>query len=150
MNSVLRELPDGRATSTATIGRWNAPASTFTWVTAGDQPPLRITDDGQLIPLEGTLYPELGDADFPQAVTASTCRLDSRERLLLLSDSFIDPTHGLGLPTIARAVAKAGGEAAAATLRAIEDALRETQQGDLSDDATVVVLAPSGMAGQTD
>ena len=43
MHEVLLEIGDGAATSTATIGHWNAPASTFRWVTAGDEPPFRIT-----------------------------------------------------------------------------------------------------------
>ena len=43
MHKVLLEIGNGAATSTATIGHWNAPASTFRWVTAGDEPPLRIT-----------------------------------------------------------------------------------------------------------
>jgi AcrR family transcriptional regulator len=149
MHQVLRELADGRATSTATIGLWNAPASTLRWVTAGDDPPLRITADGQLKPLDGELYPELGTDTFPDAVTSHTVRLDKTERLLLLSDSFTDPDHGLGLPTVAQAVAKADNNAAPATLRAIEDALREAHPDALDDDATIIILAPSGMIGPT-
>jgi hypothetical protein len=53
VHKVLLEISDGAATSTATIGHWNAPASTFRWVTTGDDPPLRITASGQLTPLEG-------------------------------------------------------------------------------------------------
>src|SRR6201996_2397602 len=60
MHRVLLELADGRATSTVTIGHWNAPASTFRWITAGDQAPIRVTSDGQLKTLEGELYPNLG------------------------------------------------------------------------------------------
>jgi AcrR family transcriptional regulator len=146
MHHVLLELGQ-RATSTATIGLWNAPASTFRWVTAGEDPPLRITGDGRLKPLQGELYPELGTDTFPDAITCNTVRLDKTERLLLLSDSFTDPDHGLGLPTVTRAVAKAGDNAAPATLRAIEDALREAHPDALDDDATVIVLAPSGMIG---
>jgi AcrR family transcriptional regulator len=147
MHRVLVELADGRATSTATVGLWNAPASTFRWVTAGDDPPLRITADGELQALEGQLYPSLGTDTFPDALTCNTVRLDKTDRLLLLSDSFTDPAHGLGLPSVTRAVAKADGNAAPATLRAIEDALREAHPDALDDDATIVVLAPSGMLG---
>ena len=77
-------------------------------------------------------------------------RLDKAERLLLLSDSFTDPTHGLGLPAVARAVAKADDNAAPATLRAIEDQLRVVNPDQLDDDATIIVLAPSGMIGPAD
>jgi serine phosphatase RsbU (regulator of sigma subunit) len=147
MHRVLLELADGRATSTATIGLWNAPASTFRWIGAGDQPPLRVTADGELHTLEGELHPELGSDAFPNGVASHTVRLDKTERLLLLSDSFTDPDHGLGLTAIKRAIAKADDNAAPATVRAIEDALREHHADRLDDDATVVVLAPSGMVG---
>jgi AcrR family transcriptional regulator len=147
MHQVLVELANGRATSTATIGHWNAPAATLRWVTAGDQPPLRITADGRLVPLEGDLYPQLGSDAFPQTVTTSAVRLTKAERLLLLSDSFTDPDYGLGLPTIRQAIGKADSNSAPATLRAIEDALRDAHPESLDDDATIVVLAPSGMIG---
>ena len=147
MHKVLLELADAHATSSATIGHWNAPASTFRWVTAGDQSPIRVTADGQLKPLEGQLNPDLGADDFPEELTTSTVRLDKTERLLLLSDSLIDPDSGLGLAVIGRAIAKADGNAGPATLRAIEDALREAHPDHLDDDATIIVLAPSGMIG---
>jgi serine phosphatase RsbU (regulator of sigma subunit) len=147
MHEVLRQLADGRATSTATVGLWNAPASTFHWATAGDQPPIRVTADGRLAPLDGELCPSLGNSGFPDRVATNRVRLDPNERLLLLSDSLIDPDRGPGLPIIGRAIAKADGDAAPATLRAIEDALRETHPEHLDDDATIIVLAPSGMIG---
>jgi serine phosphatase RsbU (regulator of sigma subunit) len=147
MHKVLLELADERATSTATIGHWNAPASTFRWVTAGDDHPVRVTASGQLESLDGELCPALGTAGFPDQLTTNSIRLDRSERLLLLSDSFTDPRYGLGLPAIERAVAKADGNAAPATLRAIEDVLRETHPDNLDDDATIIVLAPSGMIG---
>ena len=147
MHRVLRELADGHATSTATIGHWNAPASTFRWVTAGDHSPQRITSDGKLTPLDGEQHPELGVKEFPDRPTTSTIRLHATERLLLLSDSLIDPNTGLGLLAIGQAIAKADDNAAPATLRAIEDALREAHPEHLEDDATIIVLAPSGMRG---
>ena len=147
MHKVLRELAGWRATSSATIGHWNAPASTFRWVTAGDQPPIRVTSDGQLKRLDGELYPNLGAEDFPDRLTPHTIRLEKTERLLLLSDSLTDPDCGVGLTIIRRAIAKADDDAAPATLRAIEDALREAHPEHLEDDATMVVLAPSGMIG---
>jgi AcrR family transcriptional regulator len=147
MHKVLLELADGHATSSATVGHWNAPASTFRWVTAGDQPPIRVTSDGQLTPLDGELNPDLGAPGFPDRLTTNTIRLDKSERLLLLSDSLIDQHTGLGVAVIERAIAKADDNAGPATLRAIEDALREAHPDHLDDDATIIVLAPSGMIG---
>jgi serine phosphatase RsbU (regulator of sigma subunit) len=150
MHKVLLEIGDGAAISTATIGHWNAPASTFRWITAGDEPPFRITAAGQLKPLAGDLHPPLGSRDFPDELHTHETRLAKAERVLLLSDSFTHPTHGLGLPAIARAVAKADNNAAPATLRAIEDQLRVVNPDQLDDDATIIVLAPSGMIGPAD
>jgi serine phosphatase RsbU (regulator of sigma subunit) len=147
MHTVLLELGDGGATSAATIGHWNAPASIFRWVTAGEHPPIRVTAGGELEILEREPNPELGTGDFPDRLTTNSIRLDESDRLLLLSDSLIDPDHGLGLEVIARAIAKAEDTAAPATLRAIEDALREARPRHLDDDATMIVLAPSGMIG---
>jgi serine phosphatase RsbU (regulator of sigma subunit) len=147
MHAVLLEIGDGAAGSTATIGHWNAPASMFRWVTAGDDPPFRITADGQLKPVAGDLHPHLGSRDFPSQLSTNETRLEKTERVLLLSDSFTHATRGLGLPAIARAVAKADGNAAPATLRAIEDQLRVANPDQLDDDATIIVLAPSGMIG---
>ena len=150
MHKVLLDIGNGATTSTATIGHWNAPASTFRWVTAGDEAPLRITGDGQLKRLEGDLQPPLGSHDFPDQLPTNEIRLDKTERLLLLSDIFTHPTRGLGLPAITRAVSKADNNAAPATLRAIEDQLRATNPDQLDDDATIIVLAPSGMIGASD
>lgn len=150
MHQVLHEIGDGAARSTATIGHWIAPASTFRWVTAGGEPPFRITAAGQLKRLDGDPHPDLGSREFPDQLHTNQTRLDKAERVLLLSDSFTDPTHGLGLPAIARAVGKADGNAAPATLRAIEDQLRAVHADELHDDATIIVLAPSGMIGPSD
>ena len=147
MHQVLLEIGDGAASSTATIGHWNAPASTFRWVTAGDEPPFRITANDQLKPLDGDLHPYLGSRDFPDHLHTNETRLDKAERVLLLSDSFTSTALGLGLPAIARAVSKADDNAAPATLRAIEDQLRAVNPDQLDDDATIIVLAPSGMIG---
>lgn len=150
MHEVLLQLRDGAATSTATIGHWNAPASTFRWVTAGDEPPFRITANGQLKRLDGRLHPQLGSPDFPDRPHTNESRLEKTDRVLLLSDSFTGPALGLGIPAIAQAVAKADNTAAAATLRAIEDQLRVVNPDQLNDDATIIVLAPSGMIGPSD
>lgn len=84
---------------------------------------------------------------FPDQLHTHQTRLNRAERLLLLSNCFTHPTYGLGLLAITRAVAKADNNAAPATLRAIEDQLRAENPDQLDDDATIIVLAPSGMIG---
>lgn len=152
MHKVLRELPDRAATSSATVGLWNAPASTFTWITAGHQAPVRVTEGGQLERLDGKLLPDLGSDDFPDEVQAHETRIVTGERLLLLSDGVTGDPDGdePGLVGVKRAAAKAAGGSAPATLRAIEDLVRETNPDHLEDDATLIVLAPSGMIGSDD
>ena len=99
MHEVLLEIGDGAANSTATIGHWNAPASTFRWVTAGDEPPFRITADGQIKPLDGHLHPPLG-SQTSLTNSTPTKPTSTRPNDSSLSDSFTHPTDGLGLPAI--------------------------------------------------
>jgi serine phosphatase RsbU (regulator of sigma subunit) len=152
MHNVLRELSCGGAVSTATIGSWNAPASIFRWVTSGEQGPIKITRSGELESFEGTLLPNLGSDGFPTTLEVQSCRLVKGERLLLVSDGVINRRTAtgtkLGLAGIKAAAAKSSNTSAPATHRAIEDAIREANPDELEDDATLVVLAPSGMLGQ--
>jgi serine phosphatase RsbU (regulator of sigma subunit) len=152
MHQVLREFSDPRASSSATVGLWNAPASTFRWVTAGHQSPLRVTADGQLERLEGELLPDLGTDDFPTDIQINDTRIVTGERLLLLSDGVTGDPDGdePGLTGIKRATDKSAGGSAPATLRAIEDLVRETNPDQLGDDATLIILVPSGMVGAAD
>ena len=91
-----------------------------------------------------------------EAPTSPTSRTPTRPALTRPNDCCSSPTasptptHGLGLPAIARAVAKADNNAAPATLRAIEDQLRVANPDQLDDDSTIIVLAPSGMIGPSD
>jgi serine phosphatase RsbU (regulator of sigma subunit) len=147
MHQVLLELPHTRATSSATIGLWNAPASSFHWVTAGPQPVIRIAQTGELELLAQAPLPRLGAADFPDAVTVNEARIRVGERLLLLSDGVtgdLEQTRAV-LTDIGRAMSEASGISAPATVRAIEDLVRATHPDQLSDDAALIVLAPSGM-----
>jgi serine phosphatase RsbU (regulator of sigma subunit) len=152
MNQVLKEFRDPRATSSATVGLWNAPASTFRWVTAGQQSPLRVTEDGQLERLESAVLPELGTDGFPADIQVNETRVVTGERLLLLSDGVTGDPDGddPGLAGIKRATDKSSGGSAPATLRAIEDLVREINPERLSDDATLIILVPSGMIGSDD
>ena len=147
MHKVLLEIGDGAASSTATIGHWNARHRR-----SGGSPPAKSHHFASPPTANSNRWKAscTHSWEAPTSLTNSRqtrTRLDKTERLLLLSDSFTDPTHGLGLPAITRAVAKADNNAAPATLRAIEDQLREQNPDQLDDDATIIVLAPSGMIG---
>ena len=73
-------------------------------------------------------------------------RLEAGERLLLLSDGVLArPTRRnrpFGLAGVRAAVARSG-PGAAATVRALEDAIAGASSEPLEDDATIVVFAPS-------
>jgi serine phosphatase RsbU (regulator of sigma subunit) len=146
MHSVLSEVSDGRVQATATIACWNGPASSIRWLTCGEHAPVVLSPDGTLDVLGEGVLPPLGAADMPADKPVQQRRLGAGERLLLLSDGILNrPTVDggtLGLEGIRAAVVKAPDTSASGTLRAVEDAVRESVEDPLSDDATLVVLVP--------
>jgi serine phosphatase RsbU (regulator of sigma subunit) len=146
MHEVLREVSRDGATAHTTIATWNGATSTIRWVTCGEHAPILISGDGELEVL-GDVLPKLGTRVLPAEPEVHDRRLAAGDRLLLLSDAIIDrPTLDggtLGLDGILDAVVKAPLASAAGTLRAIEDAVRESVQDPLDDDATLVVLVPN-------
>ena len=150
MHEVLDAVAAERSTATATIGCWNAPAALFRWVACGEVAPMLIHADGRLELLEEGLVPRLGDPAMPRRATVQARRLEVGQRLLLLSDGILGrPTTAggtLGVHGVHRAALKAHSTTAAGTVRAIEDAVRETVVDALDDDATLVVFVPTDPA----
>ncbi len=154
MHEVLEAVTRERETATATIGCWNAPATLFRWVTCGEVAPMLIHADGRLELLDQELVPRLGDPAMPQRAAVQQRRLVVDQRLLLLSDGIMErPTHDggtLGVDGVHQAALKAHSTTAAGTLRAIEDAVRETVVDPLDDDATLVVFVPNAPSTATE
>ena len=146
MHDVLAGLPTETGGATATIATWNAPASLFRWVTAGEIAPMLIDADGEMELLEAGL-PRLGDPEMPEELAVHERRLQPGERLLLLSDGLLGRNtrdgRTLGTAGVHAAAVKAPQTSAAGTLRAIEDVVRENVKDPLGDDATLVVLVPN-------
>jgi serine phosphatase RsbU (regulator of sigma subunit) len=145
MNALLDEVTDEPATATATIALWNGPASVLRWVACGEIAPLLIDADDGLEVLDAGRPPRLGVEAWPETIEVQERRLAAGERMILLSDGILErPTADggvLGIDGVHRAAVKAQHRSAAGTLRAIEDALRETVEDPLQDDATLIVLA---------
>ncbi len=150
MHTVLTEVAVGPSVATATIACWNAPTQLFRWITCGEVAPMLIHEDGRLELLDAEVLPRIGDPAMPERGAVQERRLDIGQRLLLLSDGILGrPTHDggtLGIDGVHEAALKAHSTTAAGTLRAIEDAVRETVVDVLEDDATLVVFVPTDPA----
>jgi serine phosphatase RsbU (regulator of sigma subunit) len=134
---------------TAVVARWNAVYSTFSWITCGHPPPLVVRADGTIEQLMTESSLPLGLWERKRRFSRHQRRLEPGERLILHSDGVTArPTaDGLfGVDGIERAVASVAGGSAAATARAIQEALLATAEDPLQDDAVAVVLAPAGSA----
>lgn len=155
MHEILGEVTgERRSTATATVGLWNAPASRLQWVACGEIAPMLIDADGGLEVLGDGLLPRLGADGWPSSIAVQERRLNPGERMLLLSDGILGrPTRDggrLGVGGVHAAAAKAHHRSAAGTVRAIEDAVRESVVDPLSDDATLIVLAPVDFSHDND
>jgi serine phosphatase RsbU (regulator of sigma subunit) len=144
---TMRELEISEAFVNAILARWHGPSSTFTWIACGSQSPVLLQADGGLLSLDETQYSSLGRGPIQRDFRASRRRLLPDERLLLLSDGVLErrKTDGtvFGLDGIRSALSETA-QGAAATVRAIEDAITAASAEPLEDDATVVVFAPTG------
>jgi serine phosphatase RsbU (regulator of sigma subunit) len=129
------------------LGRWHGPSSMFHWLTCGQQPPLLITAEGELLELAYTEHPALGRGDRARRFTVDRRRLHPGERLLLISDGVLGRrTSGgdaFGLEGVREAISATPDAAAASTVRALEDAITRASTDPLEDDATIVVFAPT-------
>ena len=147
MHATLGEVTTERSTATATIGCWNAPSSRFRWVCCGEVVPMLIDADGELELLGEGAVPRLGAEGMPERAVVQERRLTVGHRLLLLSDGILGcaTTGGgtFGIDGVHQAALTAHSTTAAGTLRAIEDAVRETVVDPLEDDATLVVFVPT-------
>lgn len=146
MHEILCDLTSEISTATATVALYNAPASRLRWVACGEIAPMVIAADGSLEILGEGLLPRLGDPSMPATTAVQERHVQPGDRVLLLSDGILGrPTVDggrLGVEGVHAAALKAHTASAAGTLRAIEDAVRESVVDPLDDDATLIVLAP--------
>jgi serine phosphatase RsbU (regulator of sigma subunit) len=145
MDECVTQVGGADGPVSAVIGRWQGPASTFTWINRGHPPPLVIGADGRVERLGPAETPQLGTEPGLAPEPASR-QLVPGERLILHSDGVSERATRSGRPFgqdgIAAAATSASAISAAGTVKAIEQALLGASDEPLSDDCALVVLVP--------
>ena len=113
-------------------------------VACGHSPMIVLRASGQVEHLAGDSDTALGGRAKPKPAEEETT-LQSGDRVILVSDGVIDrPMRDggrLGLDGVAAAAQQPDTDGAAATVRAIHDAVLTASDADLDDDAAVICLA---------
>ena len=145
MDDVIRALGNPQFTMTAILARWHAPTATLAWINCGHPPGFVADPDGTLTELDGPVHAPLGSVDGARELEPATVRLESADRLVLITDGITERRvkggGTFGLDGLRRAVREAPAATAAATAMAIQQAVTSCWAEPLEDDATLVVLA---------
>jgi serine phosphatase RsbU (regulator of sigma subunit) len=145
MHETVKRLGNPDFHVTAIVARWRAATGTLTWVNCGHPPAYLVDTDGHLTQLQGPEHPALGLPDGEPAFETAERQLRAGERLILLTDGITErhTENGgkFGVDGLRRAIDQAANPTAAATAMAIQQAVTDSWQEPLEDDATVVVLA---------
>ncbi|MDP9135005.1 MAG: SpoIIE family protein phosphatase [Actinomycetota bacterium] len=145
MDDVIRALGNPQFTLTAILARWHAATSTLSWLNCGHPPGFIADPEGTLTELEGPVHAPLGSLETTREFELTTLRLDSADRLVLVTDGVIgreiEGGGKFGVDGLRRAVRDAPAATAAATALAIQQAVTSCWSEPLADDATTVVLA---------
>lgn len=142
---IVGQVGEGGAYITAVLGRWHAPERTFTWVRCGHPLPTIWKPDGTLEELDDVGGLPLGVGSPEDSYRVGSRRLEPGERLLIYSDGVSErrmPDGRFGLEGVQRALATAPSRSASSAAASITAQVLAASEGDLRDDATVLVLAP--------
>jgi serine phosphatase RsbU (regulator of sigma subunit) len=154
MHEAVSSVNESGRVVTAVIGRWHGPTATFTWVNCGHPAPVLITADGELHALDDLCGRALGASDSGPDWSASSARLQAGQRLILYCDGVTERPNrdgtSFGFSGIKNAAAQARGDSAAATIKAIGDAVTAASTEPLEDDATIIVLVPTSGTDESD
>jgi serine phosphatase RsbU (regulator of sigma subunit) len=146
MDRTVREVAVDGATVSVTIGFWVPPTSTFSWVTCGELGPIVVDARGDGDLMEGRNLPPLGAEAGLGTIVPRSRRLADGDRLVLASDGVLDRTttdaEPFGIQGVVDAIRDAPFASAAGAVSSIEAVLRSLSDEDLTDDATLVILAP--------
>jgi serine phosphatase RsbU (regulator of sigma subunit) len=124
--------------------RWDSVYSIFIWINCGHPPPLLLRADDTVEELATPAQPPLGLLGRGRTFRRDERRLRQCDRVVLYSDGISRrrTADGLfGTEGIVRAVRGTAKRSAAATARAIQEAVVSASEDPLPDDAAAVVLA---------
>lgn len=145
MDDVVRRLGNPTFQVTAIVARWHAPSSTLEWINCGHPPARIVRIDGRIAELEVPVHPPLGSGSATRTLKTSRRRLNTGERLVLITDGVTARAAAgggrLGDAGLRRAIAAATAPTAAGTAMAIQRAVATSSDEPMEDDATFVVLA---------
>jgi AcrR family transcriptional regulator len=142
IHTALRELPGKRSQVRAAIAHWHPSSRRLTAVAAGHTPFVVLRSSGQVEHLAGESDTPLGHGK-PRPAEAETT-LASGDRVVIVSDGVIERRRDgetLGLDGVAAAAQQPDTDGAAATVRAVHDAVLSANDSELDDDAAVICLA---------
>lgn len=148
IDEALAEGLGGEVFSTALLGRLNTDSGRFDWVNAGHPPPLLLRGGQHVKTLELEPRPPLGLGDLSSTrdVVVGTEQLEPGDRLLLYTDGVVEARSPegefFGVERLTDLVLRnlAGGLPAPETMRRVVRQLLHHQAGQLSDDASLLLV----------
>jgi serine phosphatase RsbU (regulator of sigma subunit) len=145
MHDTVRKLEHPDFYVTALVARWYAATATLRWVNCGHPPAWLVDEPGNLSELTSPAHPALGVDERQPSFRVTERRLNPGERLILLTDGItgrhVEGGGTFGVDGLRRALDTAQNPTAACTAMAIQQAVTDSWQEPLEDDATVVVMA---------
>jgi serine phosphatase RsbU (regulator of sigma subunit) len=144
MDETVASLGNPDFQVTALVARWRAATNEFSWINCGHPHAFLAGLDGSLEALEGPVHEALGTVGRSGGLEPATRRLNSGERLVLVTDGITgrrtEDGGVFGEEGIRSALQTVDNTTAAASAMAIMQAVADCWREPLEDDATVVVL----------
>jgi serine phosphatase RsbU (regulator of sigma subunit) len=146
IDSAVSEQFGGDKFVTGIIGQLDVRSGWWTWVTCGHPAALLIRDGKVVKELDSVIGVPLGLGLLDCDPTVGAERLQPQDRLLLFTDGVIEARDSqgdfFGNERLVEFVARqaAASRPAAETLRRLNHAILDHQQGSLQDDATTVII----------
>jgi serine phosphatase RsbU (regulator of sigma subunit) len=145
MDEVVTELGSASFRVSAILARWHAPTGTLAWLNFGAVDAWIADPEGSLQRLESDPSPPLGAHEAIPDSAVSSLRLDTGDRLIMVTDGVterrIEGGGTFGEAGVRSAVLSAAAPTAAATAMSIQHAITDCWAEPLEDDATLVVVS---------